>query len=64
MRTASPVLDASAGDVNGDRRVDLNDLSLVLSQFGFGAAADVNYDGVTDLADLTIVLAQFGLSDI
>jgi acetyl esterase/lipase len=52
-----------AGDLTGDRRVDLNDLALVLSQFGFGAAADVNYDGVTDLADLTIVLAQFGRID-
>ena len=47
-----------AGDLTGDRRVDLNDLALVLSHFGFGAGADVNYDGVTDLADLTIVLAE------
>lgn len=52
-----------AGDLTGDRQVDLTDLTLLLSQFGFGAATDVNYDGVTDLADLTIVLAQFGVSD-
>jgi acetyl esterase/lipase len=51
-----------ASDLTGDRHVDLNDLTLLLSQFGFGAAGDVNYDGVTDLADLTIVLAEFGLS--
>lgn len=52
-----------AGDLTGDRRVNLADLTLVLSQFGFGAAADVNYDGVTDLADLSIVLGQFGFSE-
>lgn len=49
-----------AGDLNGDRTVDILDLSLLLSEFGFGAAGDLNYDGITNLGDLALLLGQFG----
>ena len=56
-------LDNCPGDVNGDRVVDLSDLSQVLADFGAWSgspAGDVNNDGVVDLADLAEVLALFG----
>lgn len=47
-------------DLDGDRRVSLSDLSILLSNFGGGIRGDVDYDGDTDLQDLSIVLAAFG----
>lgn len=49
------------GDVNGDNRVDLDDLNLVLTHFGQPTlAGDANGDGVVDLDDLNLVLTHFG----
>lgn len=55
------------GDVDGDSDIDLTDLSLLLSAYGFGTgdpaynpAADFNHNGVIDLPDLSILLANFG----
>lgn len=55
------------GDVNGDGRVDLVDLGLLLAAFGTSLGqpgylpeADFNGDGVIDLADLGVLLANFG----
>jgi acetyl esterase/lipase len=48
------------GDLDGDRAVELDDLLIVLSDFGCCAGGDVTYDGITDLSDLLIVLARFG----
>jgi len=55
------------GDINGDGRVDIFDLSTVGGSFGsrpgsgnWNLAADLNNDGVIDLFDLTIVGASFG----
>lgn len=51
------------GDVNGDRTVDLNDLSVLLANFGAGtlpAQGDLDGDGDVDLADLSVLLASFG----
>ena len=47
------------GDANGDLIVDLQDLNLVLANFGEGPKGDVNEDGIVDLADLNLVLANF-----
>ena len=44
-------------DVNGDRSVDILDLSFVASRFGQAgqAQADINRDGVIDIKDLVLV---------
>jgi hypothetical protein len=49
------------GDVNGDNRVDVRDLSYVAWHFGeYDADADVNGDGVIDISDLTLTASNFG----
>ena len=55
------------GDVNGDGAVDLDDLNLVLTNFGqvgFGSVleGDANCDQVVDLDDLNLILTNFGSS--
>ena len=55
------------GDANFDGRVDINDLTIVLSNFGKTAGAswttgDFVGDGRVDINDLTIVLSHFGQS--
>lgn len=47
-------------DLDGNGTVDLDDLDLVLTNFGFGDGGDINGDGLTNLDDLDIVLTQFG----
>lgn len=53
------------GDVDGDRDVDLTDLSILLAHFGQGSGAtrgqgDLDGDGDVDLTDLSMLLAHFG----
>ena len=52
------------GDANGDGRVDINDLTIVLANFGQTGMAwsqgDFTGDGTVDVNDLTIVLANYG----
>ena len=60
----NPVL---PGDANGDGKVDVNDLTIVLSHFGATtgvdwSTGDFNGDGKVDVNDLTIVLSNFGES--
>ncbi len=54
------------GDANGDGRVDINDLTIVLTNFGqtsmTWSQGDFNTDGRVDIDDLTIVLSNFGMS--
>jgi len=48
-------------DVNGDGAVNLDDLNLVLTNFGQASASgDSNCDGAVDLDDLNAVLTAFG----
>jgi hypothetical protein len=55
---------ALPGDANTDGKVDVNDLTIVLSNFGRTGAAwsqgEFTGDGTVDINDLTIVLAHFG----
>lgn len=54
---------ACPGDLNGDRIVDLADLSILLSDYGCTlspCAGDLNGDGATDLSDLAIELSRYG----
>ena len=52
------------GDANDDGRVDVNDLTIVLANFGQTGAVwsqgDFNGDGRVDVNDLTILLTNFG----
>ncbi|MFI4854200.1 MAG: hypothetical protein ACIAQF_04365 [Phycisphaerales bacterium JB065] len=51
------------GDVTGDNAVDLQDLNLVLANFGTDSlSGDATLDGEVDLEDLNIVLASFGVN--
>ena len=58
-----PVL---AGDANGDGRVDINDLTVVLAHYGQTGMAwtqgEFTGDGTVDINDLTIVLSNYGHS--
>ena len=51
------------GDANGDGKVDINDLTIVLTNYGRTAMVwsqgDFNDDGKVDINDLTIVLANY-----
>jgi hypothetical protein len=61
VSTASP---HNPGDANGDGRVDINDLTIVLTNFGqtgmTWSQGDFIGDGTVDINDLTIVLTDFG----
>ena len=52
------------GDANLDGQVDVNDLTIVLSNFGQSgmtwSQGDFNGDGRVDINDLTILLSDFG----
>jgi formylglycine-generating enzyme required for sulfatase activity len=52
------------GDANGDGKVDINDLTIVLTDYDKTAMAwsqgDFTGDGTVDVNDLSIVLANFG----
>ena len=52
------------GDANGDGRVDVNDLTIVLTSFVQTGATwtqgDFNGNGTVDVNDLTIVLSNYG----
>ena len=55
------------GDSNRDGRVDVNDLTIVLTNYGQSAGmcwttGDFNNDGRVDINDLTIVLTDYGQS--
>jgi len=54
----------SAGDANGDGKVDINDLTIVLTNYGqtgmVWSRGDFNGDGKVDINDLTIVLTNYG----
>ena len=59
---------ALLGDANGDNKVDINDLTIVLAHYGQSGAeigwstGDFNNDDKVNINDLTIVLANYGQS--
>ena len=52
------------GDANGDDKVDINDLTIVLANYGqtgmTWTQGEFTGDGTVDINDLTIVLAHYG----
>ena len=62
----SAIVVQNPGDANGDGQVDVNDLTIVLSNFGQTGCAwsqgcmDGDPTGTVDVNDLTIVLSNFG----
>jgi len=55
------------GDINGDGVVDLSDLAILLSSYGYCEGdppyvpeADLNDDNCVDLSDLALLLANYG----
>ena len=61
-----PTVVHNLGDANGDGRVDVNDLTIVLSNYGqtgctwSQGSMDGDPTGTVDINDLTIVLANYG----
>jgi hypothetical protein len=60
---------AIAGDVNGDGKVDMKDVALVVKAFGafpsdprWNPSCDLNLDGRIDLRDIAEVVKNFGKS--
>jgi hypothetical protein len=55
---------ALAGDANFDGKVDINDLTIVLSNFGrtgmTWSQGEFTASGTVDINDLTVVLSNFG----
>jgi subtilisin-like proprotein convertase family protein len=48
------------GDLDGDAIVDVNDLLILIGQFGGPGSADLDGDGLVDADDLLIVLGAWG----
>jgi hypothetical protein len=54
------------GDVNGDGRVDVGDVGVLLNAMGSGTVvpeADLNRNGLVDVTDFAILLGNYGCSD-
>jgi hypothetical protein len=58
--TVTSVADSGTGDINGDGRVNVFDLSILNSKWGQNyPSADLNKDGVVGVADLSILLSNW-----
>lgn len=54
-------LSPKQGDINNDNQVDINDLAILLSNWGTAtAASDINKNGKVDIFDLSILLTNYG----
>lgn len=65
LNNVTPVLlPLTAGDVNGDLQVNVNDLLLVITTWGGTGPgiADANDDGQVDVDDLLLVITHWGFS--
>jgi len=52
--------DDCVGDVTGDGQVGVDDVLLVLSDFGGAGAGDANGDGVVDVNDILLIIGAWG----
>lgn len=51
---------AKKGDLDNDGKIDIRDLSLMLSSYGKSGSGDINNDGVINIVDLSILLSNWG----
>ena len=51
------------GDLNGDHRINIYDLSILLSHFNKPGSGDFNNNGKVDIFDLSVLLSHFGLDN-
>lgn len=51
---------SKTGDINSDNKVDISDLSILLSHFNGSGSGDINGDRSIDVLDLSILLSNFG----
>lgn len=52
------------GDINGDGKVDLDDASLIIANWGKESdTADINGDGIVDMEDASIVIADWDVTN-
>jgi hypothetical protein len=59
--SASTSANLAYGDLNSDNKVDVTDLSILLSNYTTNnASADINSDGTVNIIDLSILLSHFG----
>ncbi len=60
QNTTPPPAVVKPGDINGDGRVNIFDLSALLKKWGTNdKAADLNHDGQVDIFDLSILLSKW-----
>lgn len=58
---ASPTPGAKLGDLNGDGKVDIFDLSVLLTNWNTAqSTSDINHDGIVNVIDLSIMLSHWG----
>lgn len=61
--TPTPPTTGKTGDLNGDGKVNLTDLSILLKNYnkaGTSSTGDLNNDGKVNLTDLSILLKNYG----
>ncbi len=49
-----------AGDVSGDGVVGVDDILIVLANWGLGTGGDADGDGATDVNDILLVISAWG----
>jgi hypothetical protein len=65
-RSSEPPPATKTGDVNADNKVDITDLSILLTNFGktkvqsSNPACDINNDGIVNIIDMSILMTHFG----
>jgi hypothetical protein len=53
---------AKPADLNGDNAVNIQDLSILLSNYSTtNTTADINKDGTVNILDLSILLSNYGV---
>lgn len=59
--TTQNATSTGSGDINGDGKVDILDLSTLLSNYKTtNATSDLNGDGIVNIYDLSLLLANYG----
>lgn len=57
---SNPGNSQKTGDLNSDGKVDIVDLSTLLTNYGKSGMGDINNSGLVDIFDLSILLSNYG----